>query len=288
MTKKQTQTRAILFADIKGYSENREDSNILGKIHDLLYDEIGGKFFEDRTTTMFKVIGDGLLATCPTAQEMAGKALEILDIFENNHFEKEHNLSNDLQIRIALHFGEITEDMQENGQIRDVFGANVILTARIEPIVKANYIFCTKEFNKETLSGKEGTAFIQKITVGKATDQTEVSLYALFPKAQQDNFEDVEPLKQHIKDKQTDLNSVKVQFFEAFLNNDTQAIQKLIAEYPQELAKYQSILEHIKEKEAQTPNTVITQSQNNGVQVGVQNAKNVTNIQGDVGTLHIN
>lgn len=281
---KQTQTRAILFADIKGYSENRQDSAILGKIHDLLYDEIGGKFFADRETTMFKVIGDGLLATCPTAQEMAEKALAILEIFENNAFEKQHNLPNDLQIRIALHFGEITEDKPDNTLIRDVYGANVILTARIEPIVQANHIFCTETFTEQELSGKEGTAFIDSITVGKATDQTPVELYALFPKSKQKDFKSTAHLQAYIKTKQTDLNSVKVQFLEAFLNNDTVEMQRLMQAHATELGVYQDFVNRWKEREAQqtalpTNSTVF--------KIGSQTAKTIQNI-GSVGTLNNN
>lgn len=200
-------TQYILFADLKEYSANKDSLDSIGKMEDALY-EIGEKYFDEAEGHCFKVIGDGLLATDFDARDLAGKALEIITLIQNK-FADDDSFEKKPKIRVALHLAEEGEIRERHVSysdtltiLKDIAGKEVINTARIEPIVMPNCVFCSATFaeylGKPRHIQKES---LGKHELGKSHDKFELELFVL---AQKDDALDVEALKKHIEDKLSD------------------------------------------------------------------------------------
>jgi len=142
------------------------------------------------------------------------KALKIIEQIKEI-FEKDAEFEKKPQIRIALHVAteqslseRHTTYQLENQQFtvfKDIAGEDVINTARIEPVVKPNCVFCSNAFAVE-LKTLQSTGFnpdIETATLdthklGKEHDSFEVELFAVFHKNNQPNTTE---LKQHIHQK---------------------------------------------------------------------------------------
>ncbi|TAE73250.1 MAG: hypothetical protein EAZ85_07470 [Bacteroidetes bacterium] len=199
----------ILFADIKGYSANKKNLDLLAEIEDLLYG-FGESYFNDTKNNCFKVLGDGMLATNYDIKTMAESALKIIETFKtkekNGDFE---HFTEKPQIRIALHLGKkekITERRLKDNALKDVAGEPIIETARIEPIVMPNEVFCSQYFanaleffNAENIEATK----LGNFELGKTHDSFKIDLCVLHAK---DENKDVENFKEHIESKLVDKN----------------------------------------------------------------------------------
>lgn len=194
----------ILFADIKGYSANKKNLEVLAEIEDLLYG-FGEKFFNDLKNNCFKVLGDGMLATSYDVKSLAEIAITIVYILKEKEKNGEFNhFIEKPKIRIALHVGRketIIERRLKDKNIKDVAGEPIIETARIEPIVMPNEVFCSQDF--ATALEFAGTTIMEttplgNFELGKEHDSFKISLCVLHAEGEK---KDVGILKKHIEGK---------------------------------------------------------------------------------------
>lgn len=137
-----TKTLAILFADTKGYSKLNEtqlrtylthvmpDLSLVLKANGALY---------------ANTWGDGLVCFFEDPVSAARCALAIRDYFSHKDWMNV-NLPSDLTSRIALHLAPVHTGTNLVTEREDFIGSQVILTARIEPIVVPGHVFCTGQF----------------------------------------------------------------------------------------------------------------------------------------------
>lgn len=196
----------ILYADLKEYSAYKDNINLVIEMEDVLY-EIGIKYFDERSHC-FKVMGDGVLATDTDAYVLAEKALNIIEAVQDA-FQEDDRFESKPKIRIALHLAypeEMSErylDFSMEGKamqiFKDIAGEPVINAARIEPVVKPNYIFASKEFASE-ISADEDIGFesLGNYGLGKKHDKFEVELCSIFRK---DAKPDKVMLQEHLGEK---------------------------------------------------------------------------------------
>jgi class 3 adenylate cyclase len=142
---------AILFSDIKGYSQINNDT-MLGKLKEHL------NGFWERTLTQsnhnyFNSWGDAFLICSHSPIDLAEIALKLRDEFRNMQWEY-LGFEDKFGIRIGLHVDSFNL-IYDNGNVIDVYGKAVNKAARIEPIVDPNKVFCSKFYydllSQETL-----------------------------------------------------------------------------------------------------------------------------------------
>lgn len=189
----------ILFADIKGYSANKENLTLISKIEDLLY-EFGEKYFGDTENNCFKVLGDGMLGTSYDVAEIAKNALEIVKTLKERQEQGDFkDFIEKPTIRIALHVGtkeKVRERRLKKNVFKDVAGKAIIETARIEPVVKPNEVFCSQDF-ANALEDKTIIATpLKRFELGKSHDSFNIGLCVLDDKKREKT-----DLIQHIEGK---------------------------------------------------------------------------------------
>lgn len=136
------QVLSILFADVVGFSSlDTEDKKVtLSEIIQGFRD----RYLNSENHTFFKTWGDGIPLVCLDPIDMAELALDLKDYFRNMNW-KRAGFSEALELRIAINLARVSVQYEGN-KVSDVIGTGVDLTARIEPIVKPNCIFCTSPF----------------------------------------------------------------------------------------------------------------------------------------------
>jgi TolB-like protein/class 3 adenylate cyclase len=139
---------AIMFTDIVGYT------SIMGENEDLAFQflkknrQIQKPIIEKHGGKWLKEIGDGILASFPTASDAVYCAKEIQEVCENEP---------DLQLRIGIHEGEVTFEGD------DVFGNGVNIASRLQLLAPAGGIYVSESVHHNVLN-KKGlfTKFISK------------------------------------------------------------------------------------------------------------------------------
>jgi adenylate cyclase len=122
-----------MFVDIVSYTKtttnlDRENFNYL---HDV-FDTICHKFFKEHEGRIIKKIGDAFLVTFKSATEAVLCGISLQNSFYE--YNQKHRKQNPLEIRVALHSGEV---LHRNG---DIYGDAVNTAARVEGITKANHV----------------------------------------------------------------------------------------------------------------------------------------------------
>lgn len=149
------QILCILFSDLKGYSDLRNDrlkNQIVKQMN--VFVECNQQPGVQRIKTM----GDGLMIGGSTPLALAELALQLRDWFKNTDW-KAQGFPDDFLIRIGLPVDEMIVHFRDDGTIKDVIGVGVDTTARIEPVTEPNTVFCSNRFY-EMLQSKG----IRKIT----------------------------------------------------------------------------------------------------------------------------
>ncbi|HLC81885.1 MAG TPA: adenylate/guanylate cyclase domain-containing protein [Candidatus Nanoarchaeia archaeon] len=131
----------IMFIDLVGYTKTttklkRED---ISGLHDV-FDTICAGVFDKYEGDVIKKMGDAFLVTfkSPTNALLAG--VELQNDFKR--YNQQYKLKNPLQIRVALHSGEVV--IRDN----DIYCDAVNTTSRIEGIVKAgDVVFSEAVYN---------------------------------------------------------------------------------------------------------------------------------------------
>lgn len=210
-TQSNPETLYILFADLKEYSANKENLDLIGQMEDALYD-IGAEYFDASKGHCFKVLGDGMVATDTDPEVLALKALLSVDYIQER-FAQADEFKSTPQIRIALHVAQVGELRERHMSFpigpdhtfdlfKDIAGSPVINAARIEPIVKPDFVFCSEAF-KQALGSSSAvqTQVLGTYALGKKHDTFEVELHVVHPEAENP---DLENLRTHIDDKLSD------------------------------------------------------------------------------------
>ena len=141
MTRQGTRTvKAILFADIKGYSKMSERDCLLfcrafyaGIQRDVLSRHAGSIILQNTWGDALHVVMDGVA-------EAGNLALDLRD-WTARHDWIGDGLSADVKIRIALHAGVVTRVPDPITGTFNFIGRNTSKAARIEPIAFENQVF---------------------------------------------------------------------------------------------------------------------------------------------------
>ncbi len=134
MVKKiQIEIRSVMFIDIVNYTKtttqlSRESFDAL---HDL-FDNLSIPTFEQFSGKVIKKIGDAFLITFNSVTDAVHCGIELQKKFQDYNFK--HELNPKLQIRVAIHSGEV---LIRND---DVYGDTVNTAARIEGVAGAGDI----------------------------------------------------------------------------------------------------------------------------------------------------
>ncbi len=175
MAKKSRQIKALLFADIKGYSKLNDD-RLYEKLSDILKREILARILNNEVM-LHQTSGDGVILFSNTASPLANAALRLRDEFRNYNWIAS-GFPHNLQMRIALHMDEITIEENSNNQIEDFTGIGVIKTARIEPVIPPDTVHCSQIF--QTFLSSSNSANLKTVSRGTmilAKDYGEMSVY---------------------------------------------------------------------------------------------------------------
>jgi len=143
MSKESSQLLSILFSDVKGYSKINDD-----KLYSLLRQEmikIESEIFNVDSIIYKNTWGDAFFVCCHSVYDLAEMALKLRDFFKNTNWKRK-GFSINLSIRIGLHIQEVKVIKDTNNIVVDVIGKRINTTARIEPIVNADEVYCSKRF----------------------------------------------------------------------------------------------------------------------------------------------
>lgn len=154
------QVVGVLFSDVKGFSKLADDRlSLIVKQH---VEDFVRKSLTSENHFYHNTWGDGLIVCAYDPHDLLETALKLNDWFSNKNWGRDAFAQPQL-VRIGLHVDKVTVII-EGGQVVDVDGKNVNKTARIEPIVEAGHIYCSKQFRD--LTEDEGKGFVQFVDLG--------------------------------------------------------------------------------------------------------------------------
>jgi class 3 adenylate cyclase len=202
--KQATKTLYIIFADLKGYGSNAGNNPLLAKVTDFFI-SLQNKYFADGKAYFFKRIGDGILVTGYSLIDMAQKAIVLRNEIKNHDWQGA-NFLQALNVRMALHTGEVIEHYKGDGTIDDVSGTAVIQAARLEPYVMVGEVFCSQIYADLLTQHKThnlATINLGKHNLGKAHDTFELDIAVLFAESDKEMYEEYksEKCKKHLAEK---------------------------------------------------------------------------------------
>lgn len=140
MVESKRKLAAIMFSDIVSYtalmgSDEKKAFDILNKNRQLQKPIIGQYHGQ-----WIKELGDGVMATFPTASDAVNAAIKI----------QEHlNVSKEYRLRIGIHLGEVVVDEA------DVFGDSVNIASRIESLGKGGSVLVSKPIRDQIKNNEE-------------------------------------------------------------------------------------------------------------------------------------
>lgn len=134
--------RGILFADIRGFSSIQPDAN-LEKFFNVILQGIGTIVDAAEGLLVVNTWGDAVFALFDTSANCCRFALELRDLFRRD-FQFD-GLPDDLNIRIAVHQGDVLRFDDPVSKMRGELGQAITTTARIEPIVAPGHIWATEQ-----------------------------------------------------------------------------------------------------------------------------------------------
>jgi adenylate cyclase len=168
------QLAAIMFTDIVGYTalmgeDEQKAFDILKKNRELqkpVIEQFHGRYIKE--------LGDGLLASFPTASDSVYAAIRIQEICQS---------TGSFQLRIGIHLGEVVFEHE------DVFGDGVNITSRIQAISEPGTIYISESVYLN-VSNKPGinTRFIKEDLLKNVKDPVRV-YEVIVPFAANDAFE---------------------------------------------------------------------------------------------------
>ena len=145
-----TQIVSILFSDIENYSQIQDDHLIL--VIEKFNDEIKNNILNENNHFFHNTWGDAFFICSFDPVDMANIALDMRDKFKNTNWVR-LGFSKNLSVRIGIHTEKVNISYEGN-LIKNVSGYHVTSTARIEPIVEPNHIYCSEFFYKHLVKEK--------------------------------------------------------------------------------------------------------------------------------------
>ncbi len=130
---KETALLVIMLIDIVNSTQLRED---LGEVHfqNILEEQkstLTSIIEKEHTGKVVKDTGDGLLAVFAVPDASVQRALDIQESLVSHPI---------IQVRIGLDMGQVTQEADERGIIKDVFGAHVNRAARLEALCESGHV----------------------------------------------------------------------------------------------------------------------------------------------------
>ncbi len=150
MIKNKAQIVSILFSDIKDFSKVQDDELILSI--EKFNNEIKNNLLNDRNHFFNNTWGDAFFICSYDPVDMAAIALDIRDKFRNTNW-KRFGFPDNLSVRIGLHTEKVNISFSGD-TVQNVSGIHVTSTARIEPIVEPNHIYCSEFFYNHLIKDK--------------------------------------------------------------------------------------------------------------------------------------
>ena len=134
----------IMFVDVRNFSTLNQTQleKFIDAVLPVLADTI--RPYRDRLLEL-NTWGDAIIAVSEDPVLIARLALDIRDYFRKTNFD-EFALPQTLRSRISLHAGTVKYGFDPIRGCRGVIGANLILAARIEPIIVPGEVWTTTEF----------------------------------------------------------------------------------------------------------------------------------------------
>ena len=174
--KEENRIISILFSDIQGYSKIKKDNlytKILSFNQKIIHD-----FLNDDNHIYVNTWGDAFFICSNDPADLAEIALQIRDRFKNTNWIK-LGFDQNLSVRIGLHTAKV-KLIIDGDIVKDVIGHGITSTARIEPIVEPNQIYCSDVFNKHLLMDEELNYKTIRIGIHKLAKQFgEMELFKL-------------------------------------------------------------------------------------------------------------
>ncbi|MBI3267923.1 MAG: hypothetical protein HYZ53_02795 [Planctomycetes bacterium] len=139
-----TEIKAILFADVKGFSKLPEEKipafvrDVLGMVSRMVLDTAHAPLVENTW-------GDGLYMVFEGVLDAGLFALELCDRFASMRWQ-DVGLPENLSIRIGLHAGPVYCMSDPVTRRRTYMGTHVSRAARIEPITPPGSVYASEEF----------------------------------------------------------------------------------------------------------------------------------------------
>ncbi len=169
---------SMLFSDIRGFSNIRND-DLKVRLERFLKKDILEHLLTPENHIYFNPWGDAFFICSENPVALAELGLQIRDKFRHQDWIR-FGLREALAVRVALHAQTVRLVNNPDGTIRDVTGAGVDTTARMEPVTAPNEVFCSELFHQ--LLTQAGPANINTVPVGKkqlAKGFGEMNLYRL-------------------------------------------------------------------------------------------------------------
>ncbi len=133
MTEVNSEIMVIMFIDVAGYTKmtTRLPREEFDKFHEI-FDNISIPLFQKYNGRVVKKIGDAFMVIFKSATDAVLCGMELQNTFMRNN--KERSLRFPINIRVALHMGEVLNRHD------DIYGDAVNTTARIEGVAKEGHI----------------------------------------------------------------------------------------------------------------------------------------------------
>ncbi len=141
----ETSNRAILFADVRGFSKLSEEQ--LSEFIEHYLGEVGKMLKRPYAPIQSHTSGDGLYMVFKTCRDAGLIGLELSELrSRSGEAWRSRGLPAELDIRVALHFGPVLYRMDPITRKPSYFGQHVSRAARLEPVTDLNSVFVTFEF----------------------------------------------------------------------------------------------------------------------------------------------
>jgi class 3 adenylate cyclase len=151
--KMKREMKALLFADLVGYSTLKEEQ-FPSFYRDYLW-ALCENLKRSRYTPLYKNSwGDALYFVFDDLIAAAEYALELRDFVQVTHWEDTH-LPGDLSIRIGLHAGPVYCAREPIMNRKNCFGTHVNRAARIEPITNPGNVYASEQFASLLMAHKK-------------------------------------------------------------------------------------------------------------------------------------
>jgi class 3 adenylate cyclase len=140
----QQDIKAVLFADVAGYSRMGEDQmfpfmkEFMGRASRLIADS-------PQPPIIVQTWGDAIYCAFDEMRAAAAFALDLRDLVAQTPWQQ-HGLPGDLGIRIALHAGPVFVCLNPVTRQFSITGSHVTRAARIEPVTAKGQVFTSQEF----------------------------------------------------------------------------------------------------------------------------------------------